>query len=285
MMRRLKVAIPSKGRMAEPSLRLLEHAGLDFEADDRRLFCPCQNAPIDLLFVRAEDIPEYAADGVVDCGITGSNLVHERGADIPVVLALGFARCTLEVAVPNEAPVQRVEDLAGRTVATAYPRTAQRYFDGLGIAVSLIEIRGAVEVTPLLGVADAIVDLVSTGTTLSTNGLRPLARVLESEAVLVARLNPGEPVPGMGQLTLMLQSVVKARRQKYLMMNAPHSSLERIRALIPGLGSPTVMQLAEPGKIAIHSVVDADQVWQLLGPLEQAGASSILVIPIEKLIS
>jgi ATP phosphoribosyltransferase len=282
-MGRLKVAVPNKGRLAEPSLRLLEHAGLDFEAGDRRLFCPCQNAPIDLLFVRAEDVPEYAADGVVDCGITGSNLVMERGVNAPTILRLGYARCSLQVAVPSEAPQQRLQDLEGLSVATAYPRTTQRYFADQAVAVSLIEIRGAVEVTPRLGVAQAIVDLVSTGTTLATNGLRPLARILDAEAVLIAN-----PDAGLGreiaQLKLMLESVVRARHQKYLMMNAPRVSLDAIRQLIPGLGSPTVMQLADPSMIAIHSVVDADRVWEVLGPLEQAGASSILVMPIEKLI-
>ncbi len=284
MMPRLKLAVPNKGRLAEPALRLLEHAGLDFEADDRRLFCPCQNAAVDLLFVRAEDIPEYAADGVVDCGITGANLVLERGVEVPIVLPLGFARCSLQVAVPNDAPIQRVEDLHGSTVATAYPHSVKRYFTERGIQVSLIEIRGAVEVTPLLGVAQAIADLVSTGTTLTTNGLRPLARILDSEAVLIANPRASAPAAGLAQLKLMLESVVKARHQKYLMMNAPRDSLAAIRTLIPGLGSPTVMQLADPAMIAIHSVVRAEQVWEVLGPLKQAGASSILVVPIEKLI-
>jgi ATP phosphoribosyltransferase len=282
-MDRLKVAVPNKGRLAEPSLRLLEHAGLDFEAGDRRLFCPCQNAPIDLLFVRAEDIPEYAADGIVDCGITGSNLVLERGVDVATVLKLGYARCSLQVAVPSEAPQQRLQDLEGLAVATAYPRTTQRYFAEQAVAVALIEIRGAVEVTPRLGVAQAIVDLVSTGTTLATNGLRPLARILDAEAVLIAKPG-GSAAEGIAQLKLMLASVVRARHQKYLMMNAPRVSLDTIRQLIPGLGSPTVMQLADPSMIAIHSVVDADLVWEVLGPLKQAGASSILVMPIEKLI-
>ncbi len=280
---RLKVAVPNKGRLAEPALRLLEHAGLDFEADDRRLFCPCQNAAIDLLFVRAEDIPEYTADGVVDCGITGSNLVVERQVTVPVVLKLGFARCSLQVAVPNDAPLQRIEDLAGLTVATAYPRTTESYFAERAVKATLIEIRGAVEVTPLLGVAQAIVDLVSTGSTLTTNGLRPLARILDSEAVLIARPDAHPPV-GLEQLQLMLDSVVRARHRKYLMMNAPRASLEAIRAIIPGMGSPTVMQLADPSMIAVHSVVEADQVWEVLGALKAAGASSILVVPIEKLI-
>ncbi len=282
-MERTKVAIPNKGRLAEPSLRLLEHAGLDFEAGDRRLFCPCQNAPIDLLFVRAEDIPEYAADGVVDCGITGSNLVLECAVKVATILKLGYARCSLQVAVPSEAPQQRLQDLQGLAVATAYPRTTQRYFDDQGVAVSLIEIRGAVEVTPRLGVAQAIVDLVSTGTTLATNGLRPLARILDAEAVLIANPASSES-EGVAQLKLMLESVVRARHRKYLMMNAPRHSLDAIRRLIPGLGSPTVMQLADPSMIAVHSVVDADQVWEVLGALKQAGASSILVVPIEKLI-
>ena len=282
---RLRLAIPNKGRLAEPAIALLREAGYQFEADDRRLFAPCENYPLDLLFVRAEDIPEYTADAVVDLGITGSNLVEERGSAVTQSMALGFGHCLLRVAVPDERPYQQLSDLAGRPVATSHPRITARFFKAQNVSVELIEISGAVEITPLLGVADAIVDLVSTGSTLAVNGLRAIDTILESEAQLISypRLNP-EKTESKRQLETMLTSVIAARRKKYVMMNAPADALQRIKNVIPGMKSPTVMSLADPGMIAVHAVVDADAVWSLLGPLKAVGATSILVMPIEKLI-
>lgn len=282
---RLRLAVPNKGRLAEPALALLREAGYRFEADERRLFAPCQNFPLDLLFVRAEDIPEYAQDGVVDLGITGSNLIEERGSTVSRCLSLGFARCALQVAVPEERKVERIQDLAGRPVATSHPRTTLRFFKERGVPIELIEIKGAVEITPLLGVADAIVDLVSTGSTLAVNGLHAIETILESEAVLISHtgLSP-ENSRRTQQVETMLASVIAGRGKKYLMMNAPADALELIKRVMPGLRSPTVTRLADPNMIAVHAVVDADSVWGLLGPLKAVGASSILVLPIEKLI-
>ncbi|MDQ6691276.1 MAG: ATP phosphoribosyltransferase [Candidatus Dormibacteraeota bacterium] len=282
---RLRLAVPNKGRLAQPAVTLLHEAGYRFEADDRRLFAPCENFPLDLLFVRAEDIPEYTADGVVDLGITGSNLVEERGRRVSGGIALGFGHCSLQVAVPDERPVADVAELAGRSVATSHPHSTARFFAGRNVPVELIEISGAVEITPLLGVADAIVDLVSTGSTLAVNGLRSIATILESEAHLISHPQLSPPKAERArQLETMLASVITARRRKYVMMNAPADALDRIKAVLPGMQSPTVMSLAEPGMIAVHAVVDSDQVWSLLGPLKAVGATSILVLPIEKLI-
>jgi len=191
----------------------------------------------------------------------------------------------LRVAVPDERPFQQVSDLAGRSVATSHPRTTARFFKERNVPVELIEISGAVEITPLLGVADAIVDLVSTGSTLAVNGLRPIETILESEAQLIShpRLSP-EKAERRRELETMLASVIAARRKKYVMMNAPADALRLIKEVIPGMQSPTVMPLANPAMIAVHAVVDADAVWALLGPLKAAGATSILVMPIEKLI-
>jgi ATP phosphoribosyltransferase len=183
---RLLVAVPSKGRMAQPALELLAAAGLSFEAGERALHVPCQNAPVDLLLVRPHDIPEYVQDGVVHVGITGANLVVEAAADVVHLAGLGFARCTLEAAVPNAAPHQALTDLSGLRVATAYPVTTQRALDRIGIRAELVTISGAVEAAPRLGLADAIVDLVSTGSTASVNGLRRIGSLLDSEAVLIA---------------------------------------------------------------------------------------------------
>lgn len=282
---RLRLAVPNKGRLAEPSLTLLREAGYRFDADDRRLFAPCENFPLDLLFVRAEDVPEYAADGVVDVGITGSNLVVEKGSEVETCMPLAFGHCSLQVAVPDDRPLNAIGDLRDRPVATSHPRTTARFFEERGVPVELIEISGAVEITPLLGVADAIVDLVSTGSTLAVNGLRAIDTILDSEAQLISHRELTEEKARRRQhLQTMLTSVIAARRKKYLMMNAPADALHLIKGVIPGMQSPTVMPLADPGLIAVHAVVDADAVWALLGPLKAVGATSILVMPIEKLI-
>ena len=282
---RIRLALPNKGRLAEPAMALVREAGFVFEEDNRRLFTPCQNYPLDLLFVRAEDIGEYAQDGVVDLGITGSNLVEEAGARVGRGLALGFGRCRLQVAVPESGQITRLDDLDGRVVATSHPRTTAAFFRDRGVAVRLIEVNGAVEVAPLLGVADAIADLVATGSTLATNGLRPITTILESEAELIHSLElPPDRRELCDHVTLMLASVIAGRGKKYLMMNAPTEALPSIREVIPGMGSPSVLQLADPGMVAVHAVVDAAGIWELLGPLRDAGASSILVLPIEQLI-
>lgn len=282
---RLRLALPNKGRLCQPALNLLRETGLVFEEDDRRLFAPCHNYPLDLLFVRAEDVGEYTQDGVVDLGITGSNLLQEAGAGVTHRLELGFGRCRLQLAVPHSTQIASAEGLAGLRVATSHPRITAEFFAARQIEVRLIEISGAVEVAPLLGVADAIADLVASGSTLATNGLKPLETLLESQAELVAcpDLEP-DRLRLVEELTLMMASVIAASRRRYLMLNAPSESVERIRSVVPGMGAPSVIQLAAPGMVAIHVVVDAESIWQSLGPLREAGASSILVLPIEKLI-
>src|SRR5712691_9621975 len=282
---RLAVAVPSKGRMQAPALELCAAAGLAFEATERALLVPCANAPVDLLLVRPNDIPEYVQDGVVHAGITGANLVAEAGADVVTLAELGFARCTLEAAVPEDAPQQELADLDGLRVATAYPGSTLSELERRGIAVELVRVSGSVEAAPRLGLADAIVDLVSTGSTASANGLRRIGRLLESEAVLVgspAALDRNGPL--LERLELMLRGVVAARRRRYVMMNAPASALAAIRAVLPSMDAPSVLNLAEPGQIAVHAAVDADDVWDLLPPLKAAGASSILVVPVERLV-
>jgi len=224
--------------------------------------------------VRAADVPEYVQDGVVDCGITGIDLVRERGADVHELLTLGFGSCRLEAAVPEESDAQRFEDLDGVTVATVYPRLTQEL---LPASVSLVDVSGSVELAPRLGLADAIVDLVSSGNTLRTNGLRSLGVLLESEAVLVA----GDPEPA-APFAAMLRAVVEARRHRYLMLNAPESALEAIEALVaPRV--PSILPLAEPGMVAVHALVPSAEVWRLLPELEAAGGSSILIVPVERM--
>ncbi len=282
---RLALAVPSKGRMAVPALELCEAAGLSFEVTERALLIPCANAPVDLLLVRAHDIPEYVQDGVVHAGITGANLVAESEADVVTLAGLGFARCTLEAAVPDDAPQTSLEELAGLRVATAYPRSTRAALESLGVSVELVTVSGSVEASPRLGLSDAVVDLVSTGSTASANGLRRIGKLLDSQAVLVAsRAALDARRELLERLELMLTAVVAARARRYVMMNAPAESLDAIRAVLPGLGSPSVLQLADPGQIAVHAAVDASDIWDLLPPLKAAGASSILVVPLERLV-
>jgi len=282
---RLLIAVPSKGRMAQPALDLLDAAGLRFELGERALHVPCRNAPVDFLLVRPHDIPEYVQDGVVHVGITGANLVAEARADVAELAELGFARCTLEAAVPTAAPQQELADLAGLRVATAYPVSTRAVLEAIGVEAELVTISGSVEAAPRLGLSDAVVDLVSTGSTASVNGLRRIGRLLSSEAMLIANRQAFmERRDLVERLELMLRGVVAARSRRYVMLNAAEENLPAIRELLPGMGAPSVLPLAEPGQIAVHAAVAADEIWDLLPPLKAAGASSILVVPVERLV-
>jgi ATP phosphoribosyltransferase len=279
---RLRLAVPNKGRLSEPSIDLLRSAGLDFELSERRLSALVTNADIELLFVRTEDVAEYVADGLVELGLTGADLVAEHGGDLTTILALGFGVCSLVLAVPRDAGIAAVGQLAGARIATSFPRTTQAYLASNEVEAQVVEVRGAVEVTPQLGVADAVVDLVASGSTLRMNGLTPIGTLLASEAVLVGR--DGARDARVAPLVDMLRSVLDARGREYMMMNAPADAIERIRELIPGLSGPTVMPLADPSQIAVHSVVERSQLWRLVPELKAAGARDILVVPIEKVM-
>jgi ATP phosphoribosyltransferase len=275
---RLRIAVPSKGRLREPAIELLHDAGLGPETPgDRALAFPCRNAPVEALLVRADDIPEYVQDGVVDCGITGLDIVRERGASVTELARLGFGACSLEAAVPTESAVRSLPDLRAARVATSFPRLARELLPD----VELVDVRGSVELAPRLGLADAIVDLVSSGSTLRTNGLRSVGTLLESEAVLIA---PSTPRDEAARLAGVFRSVVDARGARYLMLNAPEDALEAICSLVPGSRAPSVLPLAEPGMVAVHSVIPAGDVWRLLPALEAAGASSILLVPLERML-
>ena len=281
----IRLALPSKGRMAEPSRRLLAAAGLEIEATGRRLHAHLHDLDVDLLLARSDDIPVWAADGGVDLGISGQNQIVESGVAVDEVLPLGFGRCRLAVAVPSGADARSLSDLAGARIATSYPRTVRARLALEGIDASVISLGGSVELAPRLHAADAIVDLVSSGETLRENGLEEVETLLESEAVLFAR--PGlshEQARLAQQITLLLQSVLAARPKRYLMLNARDETLPAVLALLPGLDAPTVLPLARDGMHAVHAVVEAAEVVRLLAPLKQAGATGILVLPIEHLI-
>ncbi|HET7830401.1 MAG TPA: ATP phosphoribosyltransferase [Candidatus Limnocylindrales bacterium] len=285
MRERLRLAIPNKGRLLDSTLGLLADAGLVFEAHDRSLVARVQNHPLDILFVRTNDVVEFVADGVAEVGVTGGDILAESGIELPVLRELGYGRCRLTAAVAADAPYESVADLAGVRVATSHPNVTRAFFASQGIAVDVVPLSGAVEVAPRLGLADAIVDLVSTGSTLQMNGLRPIGDILASEAILVAGPAAAtERAAELDAIVTMLGSVIAARSRKYLMMNAPAAKLAELEDLLPGLESPSVIPLAHEGMIAIHAVVGADEVWGLLPRLKAAGASGILVLPIEKIL-
>lgn len=282
----LRLAIPNKGRLKEPAVALLRAAGLVFEQTDRALIVPVGNVNIELLFVRTEDVPEMVADGVAELGITGVDLLEEADLGIAIAAELGFGRCRLVAAVPTASAVESIADLEGYRVATTHTRLAEQFFAAKSIDVTVVPLRGSVEVAPKLGLADAIVDLVSSGSTLMLNDLRPIVTLLESQAVLVAAHANGRSSE-VDQVATMLQAVTAGRRKRYLLMNAPAGSVADIERIIPGLEAPSIMPLAaaaHEGVVAIHSTVDADEVWQVLPRLKAAGATGILVLGVEQML-
>lgn len=284
MTRRLTLALPSKGRLREPSWSLLEASGVaPQEPGERVLQAHCRNADIDLLFVRADDVPEYVQDSVVDCGITGLDLVAERDSNVEVLLRLGFGSCSLQAAVSMEDSAVSLSDLEGRRVATSHPRIAAKAFAERGISAELVQVAGSVEISPRLGLADAIVDLVSTGSTLRTNGLRSIGTLFESEAVLVGRSGSTDH-EARQTLTTLLGSVINARANRYLLCNVSKDRLAEVTAVLPTKGSPTVMDLATPGIVAVHALVPAAEIWSLLPKLAACGATSILTLPVERMV-
>lgn len=284
MSRRLTLALPSKGRLREPAWSLLEASGVaPQEPGERVLQSHCRNADIDLLFVRADDVPEYVQDGVVDCGVTGLDLVAERASRVEVLLRLGFGVCSLQAAVPDGDAARSLADLEGRRVATTHPRLAAQCLAESGVRAEVVTVAGAVEISPRLGLADAIIDLVSTGSTLRTNGLRSVGVLFESEAVLVGRADDLE-AEARRTLTTVLGSVVDARANRYLLCNVPRERLDEVTAVLPTRGSPTVMDLAIPGLVAVHALVPAADIWSLLPRLEAVGASAIITLPVERMV-
>ncbi len=271
--------------MAEPAYRLFREAGIAFEPDGRRLRLPLPEHDLEILFARADDIPVWVEDRAVDCGIAGANQVIEAGVVVQTRLALGFGRCRLALAAPAESAIREARDLAGLRVATSYPRTVTAHLAGYGVAATCIPISGSVELAPALDAAEAIADLVSSGDTLRQNGLVEVETVLVSEAVLLSPVALDSATEErVAELELVLASVLAARPKRYLMLNVHDDQLPGTLALLPGIDAPTVLELARPGMHAVHAVVDASDIVRLLAPLKQAGATGILVLPIEHLI-
>jgi ATP phosphoribosyltransferase len=285
----LTLAIQRSGRLTDETLGLLHSVGLAFETYGQRLFSTCRNFPLALLFGRDDDIPEYVASGTVDLGIVGRNLIHEEGVEdrVTELLALGFGYCSLVLAVPKESGITGPHQLAGAKIATSYPRSAARYFAAAGVPVEIVTLSGSVEVAPALGLAAAVVELTATGSTLLLHDLQPIHTILQSEAVLVAH-HPVLADPArraiVDRLLMRMKAALDARRYKYIMMNAPRAVLPVIQTITPGLKSPSVVPLSDPDWVAVHTVIREDDFWDIIERLREAGASEILVTPIEKLL-
>ena len=285
----IRIALPNKGRLAESARDLLERAGLDIEARGERALQASLGGEFLALFVRARDIPEFVADGAADAGITGGDLVAEAGRDVEVLLDLGFGRCRLAVAARDDGDVHGVEDLrAGVRVATSFPRATERYFREQGVEATVIPVSGAAEIVPHLGVADIIVDLVSTGSTLKVNGLKEVATVLESSALLIARRETLAQEAGaraLRELTTALESVLRARGKRYLMANVPRAALDEVKRVLPGISGPTIVDILNGGvHVAAHAVVDQGEIYRTIAELKALGAEGILVMKIERLM-
>jgi ATP phosphoribosyltransferase len=278
----MRIAVPNKGRLHEPAMRLLERAGLHVEGADRKLYADTVDPEVTVLFARAADIPEYVADGAAACGITGLDQERESETALETRLDLGFGRCRLVLAAPEDGAITGVEDLAGGTVATEFPNVTRSFLAEAGVEASVVEVSGATELTPHVDIADAIVDITSTGTTLRMNRLEEIAEVLESSVHLFAR--PDVEDPKVDQVGTALESVVAADGKRYLMMNVPEDRLAAVKSVIPGMGGPTVMEVAGSDRVAVHVVVDERAVFETISELKRVGAEDVLVTEIERLV-
>ncbi len=285
----MRIAVPNKGRLHEPTIDLLERAGLHLEnGADRKLYADTVDPDVTVLFARAADIPEYVADGAADLGITGFDQVQEARVDnVEELLDLEFGRCRLVLAAPEDGDIESVDDLAGKIVATEFPNITADFFADTGVEPDIVEVSGATELTPHVEMADAIVDITSTGTTLKMNRLAVVDEVLSSSVRLFGRDDVLED-PKVGEVRTALSSVKHAEGKRYLMMNVPRDRLDDVRDVIPGLGGPTVMDIADEtdddGKVAVHAVVNETDVFETITDVKAAGASDILVTEIERLV-
>ncbi|MCX7797259.1 MAG: ATP phosphoribosyltransferase [Melioribacter sp.] len=281
----LKLALQKRGRLTDKSLQLLRNCGLDIEDYSERLIVTARNFALDILFLRDDDIPEYVSDGVADIGIVGEDVLYERNADVEVIRKLGYGKCNLSLAIPENKTLNDISELNGKRIATSYPNLLKKFLEKNKINATIVEISGSVEITPSLGVADAICDLVSTGNTLKLNKLKKSFDVFTSEAVLIKNKSIEEEKNKLLDILLVrIDSALNAKTSKYLMMNAPKSALNEIEKIIPSLKSPTILPLADPTMVAVHAVIPAEQFWEIYKKLKDAGASDILLLPIENMI-
>jgi ATP phosphoribosyltransferase len=281
----LKIAIQKSGRLSENSKKLLEECGIKFSSGISVLKTSASNFPIEVLFLRDDDIPQYVEQQVADIGILGENMVFEKNKDVDIIEKLGFASCRLSLAVPKEENYTGPGWFMNKKIATSYPLILSGFLSKHNITAEIEEISGSVEIAPGIGLADAICDLVSSGSTLLTNGLQEVETILKSQAVMIGNKNlESGKMEILEKLLFRIRSVIKAKENKYILMNAPESAVSRICSILPGMKSPSVLPLADKGWCSIHSVVKEDQFWDRIDQLREAGAQGILVIPIEKMI-
>jgi len=283
----MKIALPNKGRLYEPCMQLFERAGLrPIDAGMRRLFAKTLDPEIDILFARAQDIPEYVQDGAADLGVTGYDLIMEAKANVEILLDLKFGVAELVLAAPNGSKIKAAGDLRGKRVATQFPNLANKFFKEKGIDIKIVEVSGATEITPHVGIAEAIIDLTSSGTTLAVNQLQIIERILLTSTRLIANKESLKKNKAkIGEIQTALESVIQAEGKRYIMMNVPKEALEKVKKVMPGLAGPTVMQVESGASIvAVHAVVNEGDVFAIINALKRAGAKDILVVPIERMV-
>ncbi len=284
-MNKLKIAIQKSGRLSEKSLELLKECGIKIPDFKSKLKNAATNFPLEILFLRDDDIPKYVEQGIVDIGIIGENEVLEQGKNVDLVRKLGFANCRLSLAIPKEQDYSNLTFFQGKKIATSYPNIVKNYFQANNVEAEIVQISGSVEIAPSIGLADTIADLVSSGSTLLHNGLKEVEQVLTSEAVLISSRDLSDDISIiLESLLFRIQAVINSRENKYILLNAPSDSIEKIIDILPGMKSPTVLPLAESGWSSIHSVVRESEFWKIIDELKNNGAEGILVIPIEKIV-
>ena len=282
---KLRIAIQKSGRLNEDSLKILKDAGISIDNGKEQLKASSRNFPLEVMYLRNGDIPQYLRDGVVDVAIIGENVLIEKGKDIIQGEKLGFSKCRVSLAVPKSMKYKSLKDLDGKKIATSYPNTVNEFLEKKGITAELHIINGSVEIAPNIGLADGICDIVSSGSTLFKNGLKEVEIMLKSEAVLAISPEISEERQQiLERLQFRLKSVLNARTSKYILLNAPNENLEKIIELLPGMRSPTILPLADEGWSSIHTVINEERFWEVIDELKQSGAEGILVAPIEKMV-
>ncbi len=283
----LKLAIQKEGRLTDETLVFLKKSGLEFESYNQRLYSTCRNFPLEIIYVRVSDIPDYVSSGSVDLGIIGQNILYEERPKVKKLLNLRFGFCSLIVAIPKESNIKNLPDLKGQKIATSYPNSTANFFKKNSVSIKIVNITGSVEITPTLGVSQAVVDLTSSGSTLELNDLKVLTKIYDSEAVLITNDQTQKSTKKklLGKLLTRFKGVLSARDYKYVMMNAPKDIIPRLKKITPGLKSPTLSPLAKNGWYSVQTVIKEDIFWETIEKLKKLGASGILVLPIEKIIT
>lgn len=284
-MSKLKIAVQKSGRLHDDSMKILQDVGISIENGKDQLKASAKNFPLEVFYLRNGDIPQYLKDGVVDAAIIGENVLIEKGNGISVIEQLGFSLCKVSVAIPKSSTYTSIKDLEGKRIATSYPNTVNQFLSKYQVNANLHIINGSVEIAPNIGLADAIVDIVSSGSTLFKNGLKEVEVLLKSEAVLaVSPLITSENQDILNKLQFRLQSVLRGRQNKYVLLNAPNEKLKAIINILPGMNSPTILPLAKEGWSSLHSVINKNEFWEVIDELKQNGAEGILVCPIENMV-